>query len=335
MKKIISLLALALCCAAMGFAAEPKPIVFVWYPNESGEDLKPAREVVAKVIEDATGRKVVHKLTTDYTIAIEAIANNNAALGFFGAEGYIEANRKNPKVLPLVVNSDGKGTLKEARYYSFLAVKLGNEAAYKSGKGFAIDKIEGKRFSWVSTSSTSGFKVPSSGIVAYFGKQAKWNGLKPADLLEGGSGKFFSEVMFGQSHQGSCANLLTDKADVAAFCDTSLANYVELVSGEENSVGAVYQIKKGADDPFSSLVGQKYVVIKVAPVLNAPIIVNTKLLDAAEVKKIQDALCADAVAKNAQVFVPKDAAFKGLFVAGQRFLPVDDAWFNPIRLLSK
>ena len=38
----------------------------VWYPNESGNDLKAARDEIGKVIEEVTGKKVEHKLTTDY-----------------------------------------------------------------------------------------------------------------------------------------------------------------------------------------------------------------------------------------------------------------------------
>lgn len=44
-----------------------------------------------------------------------------------------------------------------------------------------------KEFSFVSNSSTSGFKVPSAGIVSYFGKMDKWKNIKVADLLEGGN----------------------------------------------------------------------------------------------------------------------------------------------------
>lgn len=312
-----------------------KPIVMVWYPNESGEDLKGAREAVGALILEATGRTVDHKLTTDYTIAIEAIANNKADLGFFGAQGYVEANGKNPKVLPLVVNSGASGTLKDAVYYSWLNVKLGNEGMYKKGDAFSIDNIQGKKFSWVSTSSTSGFKVPSAGIVAYFGKKSEWTGLKADALLEGGKGRFFSEVLYGNSHQGSAVNLLTGKADVAAFCDACVVNYVEYVSGTENRPGAVYQVRKDAADPFTSLVGEKFVIIQSVPVLNAPFVLNTKLLSKEEIAKLGEVFTRESTAKNEMIFIPKGAAQKGLFRAGERFLAVDDSWFQPIRDLSK
>ena len=55
-------------------------IEIVWYPNESGEDMKSSRDEIGALIEEETGKKVEHHLTTDYAIAIETLVNNNAAL---------------------------------------------------------------------------------------------------------------------------------------------------------------------------------------------------------------------------------------------------------------
>lgn len=312
-------------------------ITMVWYPNESGNDLKGARDELAKVIEEATGKKVEHKLTTDYAIAIETIANGNAHLAFMGAQGYVEANNKNKNVLPVVVPSGKSGTLEDAVYYSWLNVKKGNESEYQNNGQYGIDNIEGKRFSFVSNSSTSGFKVPSSGIVAHFSKKEQWKSLTADDLLEGGSGKFFSEVLFGGSHQGSAVNLITGKVDVAAFCDTCVANYIELAQGEANRAGSTYRIKNGAAEPFQNLAGEEFVLISVTPVLNAPFVMNTDVLSEEDQKAVAEAMTSDAVAQNDHIFVPKDSKFAGLFskTGDERFVKVEDSWFNPIRELSK
>jgi phosphonate transport system substrate-binding protein len=338
MRKLFILAAVMLIAAATAFAegsAEKKPLVFVWYPNESAQEYGPARTEMSAVVEKTLGRPIEHKLTTDYAIAIEALVNKNAALGWFGAEGYIQAHAKNPKVMPLAVNSGSSGTLSDAVYYSWLAVAEGNEGTYKSGTGFSIDNIQGRKFSFVSNSSTSGFRVPSSGIVRYFSKKPGWEKLDAAALIEGGQGKLFSEVLFGGSHQGSAVNLLTGRADVAAFCDTCVANYIEQVSGTHNRPGAVYKGKDGAVAPFDTLVGKRFVLITVTPVLNAPFVYNADLISKADVEKLVAALMSDEVTKNPKIFVPKGAEFKGWFAAGQKFLPVEDAWFNPIRELAQ
>jgi phosphonate transport system substrate-binding protein len=308
-------------------------LTIAWYPNESGADMKDARDVIGKVIEDATGKKVEHKTTTDYIIAIESLASGNADLAFMGAQGYIEANAKNDKVQPLVVPSGPSGTLDDAVYNSWLAVKSGNEDAYKNGDEFSIDNIVDKKFSFVSNSSTSGFKVPSDGIVTHFSEKEEYKDLTAEDLLEGGN--FFSEVLYGGSHQGSAVNLLTDKADVAAFCDTCVSNYVELADGEENMPGSTYKVKADAAEPFNTVPGEEFKLISVTPVLNAPFALNTETVSEEDRQALVDAFTSDEMANNEKVFVPEDAT--GLFkkTDKEQFLEVEDAWFDPIRELSK
>ncbi|MEG6586455.1 phosphate/phosphite/phosphonate ABC transporter substrate-binding protein [Dendrosporobacter sp. 1207_IL3150] len=320
-----------------GVTAESKDIVMVWLPNESSEGHKGAREEIGKIIEKATGKKVEHKLTTDYAITVETLANNKAALAYLGPQGYVEAHNKNAAVLPLVVSSGPSGTINDAVYYSWLTVNKGAEDEYKSNNTYAIDKIEGKTMSFVSNSSTSGFKVPSSGIVKKFSAADKWKNIKAADLMEGGKDKFFKEVMFGGSHQGAAVNLLTGKVQVAAFCDEVLRPYIKLTSGEENKVGAVYAIKEGAGEPFQKLIGKEYVVISSTPVLNSPLVMNTKMLSKEDQEKILAALTSPEINNNPKVFVPKGQNFTGMFskTKNEQFVKIDDAWFQPIRDLTK
>lgn len=308
-------------------------ITLVWYPNESAEDYEVAREEYARLIAQATGKKVEQKLTTDYAIAIESLANGTAQICFMGAQGYIEAKNANDAVEPLFVNSGASGTLDDALYYSFLAVNKGSETEYADGDSFSIDNIQGKRISFVSNSSTSGFKVPTSSIISHF---ADMN-LTEDDLIEGGEGMLFSQVLFGGSHQGSAFNLLSGKADVAAFCDTEIAPYAQCVEGEANTVGAVYSINEDASDPFSSVTGKEFVLIQSTPVLNGPFAYNSQALDPNDVKAIQDLFTSDEVANNELIFVPEDSDGVGMFEKSdsERFVLVEDSWFNPIRDLSK
>lgn len=148
--------------------AEEQKIIMVWLPNESSEGHKSAREEIGGIIEQATGKKVEHKLTTDYAITVETVANNKAALAWLGPLGYVQAHAKNPAVLPVVVPSGPSGTLDDAVYYAWLAVNKGAEGEYQHGGGYTIDPAAGKSMSFVAHSSTSGFKVPSTGIVQKF-----------------------------------------------------------------------------------------------------------------------------------------------------------------------
>jgi len=315
-----------------------KPVVFVWYPNESGEDLKAARDEFGSLVTKATGRPVEHKLTTDYAIAIEALSNNNADIAWVGAIGYIEANERNKAIHPLVVNSGASGTLSDAVYFSWLIVRKGDETAYQTADGFTIDNMVGKRFSFVSSSSTSGFVVPADGIINRFKNTTEWNQLTTDDLLEGGTDKFFSEVLFGGSHQGSAVNLLSGRADVAAVCDTCIGSYIEHIGGTHNRSGAVYRVRLDATEPFHNLRGSELFVISSTPVLNAPFVVNSETLNKQEIDALRDVFTSAETAANPRVFVPRDSEFKGLLrrqSAESRFVAVEDSWFNPIRELSK
>lgn len=316
-------------------AKEPDTITIAWLPNNAGEDFKNARTEIENVIAKATGKKVEEKLTTDYAILVEAMASGTAQIAFSGAEQYIEAHNKNPKVVPLVVNSGNSGTLDDAMYWSRLVVLKGNEDQYKSGSGYAIDKFPGKKMSFVSNSSTSGFKVPTSYIVSVFNKQDKYKSLTANDLIEGGPNKFFSQVLFGGSHQLSLVNVLKGNADIAAVDDTDVASYVDLASGTANTEGAVYTIKQGAADPFGAYAGKQFVVLKAMPVMNGPFYVNSEVLSQDTVAKITAALTAAEVTNDTKIFRTKDDKSAGFFNQPQKFVKVEDAWFDPIRKLSE
>ena len=309
---------------------EPDTISIAWLPNNSGDNEKEFRAEFDKVISDATGKKVQDKLTTDYNIAIAALENGDAQLGYFGPFEYLTSHAKDPKVVPLVVESGDSKTLDDALYHSRLVVKKGNEDQYKSGDTYSLDNIVGKKMSFVSTSSTSGFNMPSSAIIGYFSKEDKYKNLSKEDLQQGGSSDFFSQVMFGGSHQLSLVNVLTGKSDISAVDDIDVAQYVTLTSGKENTEGAVYTVKQGAAAPFDKLAGQQYVIIKSIPVQNTPLEANSAFLSQKTMDAITQALTSDQVTNDTKIFAPKGS--DGIvFTQPHQFLKVDDSWYNPMR----
>lgn len=310
-------------------------ITLVWYPNESADNFTATRDEIGSLIEQATGKTVEQKLTTDYAIAIESVSSGSAQIGcMFGTEGYIQAKNADDAVNLLFVNSGESGTLDDAMYYSFIASKEENAEEYADGDSYSIQNIAGKKMSFVSNSSTSGFKVPTNSIVSYFSEDSEWADLTVDDLMEGGSDAFFSEVLFGGSHQGSAFNLISGKADVAAFCDTEIAPYASCVDGEENQVGSVYEINEGAEAPFDTVTGEKFKVIASTPVMNGPFVYNANTLSPDDVAAIQEVFTSDEVANNEKIFYPADSeeatgAYKKS--GDERFVTVEDSWYDPIR----
>jgi phosphonate transport system substrate-binding protein len=321
--------------AGGGNAEVDDVIKMVWYPNESGEDMNSSRDEIGRLISEATGKKVEHQLTTDYAIAIETLVNNNADLAFTGAQAYVEANKRNDAVQTIAVKSGKSGTLDDAKYYSWLAVNKDEQDKYKENGEFSLDKIANTKFSFVSNSSTSGFKVPSQNIIAHFSQQEKYADLTAEDLMEGGP--LFSQVLFGNSHQGSAVNLLSGNADVAAFCDTCVKDYVEIAEGDENTVGAVYRVKDDAAEPFNTVTDKEFTLMSATPVLNEPFVVNMDTIGQEDFDKIQQLFTSDEFANNEKIFAPKDSEQTALFSkeGQERLVAVEDEWYDPIRELSK
>lgn len=82
--------------------------------------------------------------TTDYNVAIESIASGNAQMASLGAEGYVQANKKNKAVQAAFTNSDEEGGLDGACYYSRICVRTEDAAQYKEGSSYSIAALKGK-----------------------------------------------------------------------------------------------------------------------------------------------------------------------------------------------
>lgn len=309
---------------------DTSPITMVWLPDNSSSDLTTSREAIGAAITAACGREADLMTTTDYNVAIEAIAGGSAQMALLGAEGYVQANTKNNNVLAAFTNSDENGSLDLACYYSRICVRLEDAETYKDGSGYSIENIKDGSFSFVTATSTSGFKIPSADIVNHFDLESS------DELLEAGS--FFSEVLFGNSHQGSAVNLLSGDADAAAFDDIDVDMYFNLVEGEANTVGAVYEVRDDAEEPFQNVHGEKFVIIGITPVLNAPICFNHDVIDDEDRKAIVDYFCSDVVANDQKIFIdPDDENATGIFKKASEdtcFVEVSDDWYDPIRNLG-
>lgn len=323
-----AVLGLTACTSTSGKTQEDKDAIkMVFYPNESATEFEESRAALQEIISEATDRQVEVVTTTDYNVAIESIVNGQADLAFMGAEGYIQANKKNDQVQALVVSSGESGTLDDALYYSFIAVPDAAAKEYEVADGYSLAPLKGKAFSFVSNSSTSGFKVPASALVKQFD-------LTNSDelIMEG---DVFSKVLYGGSHQGSAVNLLKGDADGAAFMN--MPEYFDVIDGEENKAGMLYQVKADAEAPFDTVQGKQARIIQATPVLNGPIVANEETLSDKELAAIKEAMTAESTSENTAIFAPKDSGTTPLFEkkGQERFLEVEDSFYDPIRELSE
>lgn len=159
---LLALSAVLIGCAKKNDqSTSQKTLTMVFYPNESAKNFNASRAEIQHQIEKATGKKVKIQTTTDYNVAIEAITSGKAQLAFMGPEGYVQANNRNKAVQPLVALSGASGTLKDASYRSYFMVPKDKAADYQKDGQYSIDNIKGKKISFVSVSSTSGYMIPA------------------------------------------------------------------------------------------------------------------------------------------------------------------------------
>lgn len=322
--------AMLLSSCAKSEQAKKETLTMVFLPNESTSARQDARQAFKDILEKASGLQVEIKTTTDYNIALESLISGKADIAYIGAEGYITAHKRNPAVIPLATNSGPSGTLSDAKYYSFIAVRAEDEALYKTENGYDLNKMQGKIASFVTASSTSGFTIPASLIIKQFG-------IADADELIQ-TKKVFSKVLFAGSHQGSQVNLYRKDADIAAFAIPRTTGVYDLLEGEAYQTGAKYRVAEGAVAPFSEFVGSEMTVIQSIPVLNAPISVNSSTVPMELCKKIQEALISDETANNPGIFEIKGAPQKGMYpkyTKKTKLIPTDDAWYDEIRKLAQ
>ena len=305
-----------------------EPIVIVLYPNESGSEFAAVHDDLERLIYEATGRPGQVMLTVDYNIAIEAIANGTADLAFMGPTGYIIASNQNPNVRGMFVSSGPSGTLEDAVYYSFLAVREEDGHLWEDGQGgYDLSGLEGESMSFVALTSTSGFVVPAIGLDGL--------GFLPEGVIAedhfGIAGPFFSEVMMGESHQGSAFNLLTNQTNVAAFFN--MESVFEHHDGPINEAGMVYAVRADAEAPLDSVQGELMRIIMSISVPNAPFVANFDTLTEDEVEAIVDMFTSDAVTYNENFFSPDQDRVTGFTTRTdqERYLRVPDGFFDDLR----
>lgn len=301
-------------------------ISIVFLPNESNDSLKAAREEYGRIVEEATGKKVNLITTTDYNIAVENIISGKAQIGYIGAEGLLAILDRTNDVQAVLTNAGASGTLEDALYYSFLAIRTEDEDKYKTNGEFDLDKIKDKRAAFVSNNSTSGFKVPAQVIAEHF----KLSDIQ--EILE--PNVVFNKVIFGNSHPGTQVTLFNKQADVAAFAIPKAFTIYRLVEGEESRSGAVYRVLDTAVSPFDEYVGSEFTVLRSIPVLNGPVIFNVRTLSEEDQKKIKEAFLSKSTTDNPYIFSSKESDIRGLFLKENDnvgFVETNNAWYEQLR----
>lgn len=205
--------------------APTEAIAFVSIPASSAEAQEKVLQAMADYLEEKLGRNVQLQMVDDYDAAIEMLVDGKAQMGILGPFSYIKANQLDPGIEPIAASIYEET---QRPWYTSVIVTLP-----KSGIQTIAD-LKGKRFGFVSSSSTSGFLVPS-----YAFKQA---GLVPETD--------FAEVVYTGNHDQSLVDLAAGKVDAVSVEKSSLDRAEEEGVLQEGDYIVLWESDPIPESPF-------------------------------------------------------------------------------------
>jgi phosphonate transport system substrate-binding protein len=208
-------------------------------PVEQQKALQPLAQYLTKTL----GRQVNFQIAKDYITPIKLISEGKVQIAYLGALTYVNAKQLNPQIQPIVAPID-KNTGRP--WYTSVIVANSNKIS-------DVNALKGKRFAFVSKSSTSGYLMP----LGYF----KEMGLDPE--ID------FTKVKFSGSHDQVKTDL--ESGEVDAIADDKPSYLTQVKTGRFNS--------------------QKYKIIwESSPIPQGPIVILSGTISSELVTNLKKAL---------------------------------------------
>lgn len=236
-------------------------------PTEQEKKLQP----LADYLQQTMKRPVKFQIAKDYGTAVDLLVEEKVEMAYLAALTYIKAHERNANIKPLVLPIDE--TTGRPWYTSVIVADV--------RKGIkSLKDLKGKKFAFVSPSSTSGFLMPLNGL--------QKQGINPT--------QDFSHIRYPGSH---------DKAETA------------LATGEVDAIADDKASFTRAQAAGKLPAANFKIIWESDPIATPPIVVNTSKFTAKEISQLQQALI-DAPAgvvdvsgaKSAGYTLAKDADFE-------------------------
>jgi phosphonate transport system substrate-binding protein len=188
LNKIFRALAAGFILAA-AFAAQGQQVFRVTaIPDESPTELARKAAPLVKYLEQRLGMKVEFTPVSDYAASVEALANKQVDLAWFGGFTFVQAQqRSGGKAVPLVQREEDT---------KFKSVFITTDPQINS-----LADLKGRNFTFGSQSSTSGHLMPRSFLLAA--------GMDPD--------RDFKRVAYSGAHDATVAAVASGKVDAGAL----------------------------------------------------------------------------------------------------------------------
>jgi phosphonate transport system substrate-binding protein len=240
-------------------------------PWQSPEKQKAKLQPLADYLRQKMNRSVNFAIAKDYATAVNLLVDEKAEMAYLAALTYIQAHERNASIAPLVLPIDE--TTGRPWYTSVIVADV-------SKKIESLQDLKGKRFAFVSPSSTSGFLMPLNALQA--------GGIDPT--------RDFASIRYPGSH---------DKAETA------------LAKGEFDAIADDKASFLRAQAAGTLPTASYKIVWESDPIPTPPIVINTSKFTPAEITQLQQALIDAPVgvvdvsgAKSAGYTLAKDADFE-------------------------
>jgi phosphonate transport system substrate-binding protein len=187
--RLLPRLLLAFSLLATTLAAQGQQVFRITaIPDESPTELARKAAPLANYLSQKLGVKVEFTPVTDYAAAVEALANKQVDLAWFGGFTFVQAlQRSGGKAVPLVQREEDE---------KFRSVFITTDPAIKS-----LADLKGRNLSFGSQSSTSGHLMPRSFLMAA--------GVEPDRDLK--------RVAYSGAHDATVAAVASGKVDAGAL----------------------------------------------------------------------------------------------------------------------
>ena len=203
------LLLALICTASVSFAQQVFKITAI--PDESPTELARKAVPLIKYLEAKLGMKVEYTPVSDYAASVEALANKQVDMAWFGGFTFVQANvRSGGKAVPLVQREEDE---------KFRSVFITTDPAIKT-----LADLKGKTLSFGSPSSTSGHLMPRS-----FMLDAK---IDPDKDLK--------RVAYSGAHDATIAAVAAGKVDAGALNISVWEKFVADKKVDPNKVRVIY-----------------------------------------------------------------------------------------------
>jgi phosphonate transport system substrate-binding protein len=204
------LLVSAVLAAGGGVGAQPVFKVTA-IPDESPTELARKAVPLVKYLEQKLGMKVEFTPVSDYAAAVEALANKQVDMAWYGGFTFVQANiRSGGKAVPLVQREEDE---------KFRSVFISGNPAIKT-----LADLRGKTVSFGSQSSTSGHLMPRSFLL-----QA---GIDPD--------RDFKRVAYSGAHDATIAAVAAGKVDAGALNISVWEKFVTEKRVDTSKVKVIY-----------------------------------------------------------------------------------------------